>query len=309
VMKLLITGGTGHIGSYFIQKLLESESLSQLVVVDNFSAERYVSIIGYLGNPKLVLVRQDFRQFDDIGMVTDVDAVIHMAAITDAAGSFSKRELIEATNLSLTKAAVALCERIGKPLIFFSSTSVYGKANGLVFEDDQSCLNPQSPYAETKLKEERLIRGRLPENSLILRLGTIFGYSAGIRFHTAVNKFCLQACIGEPLTVWETALDQVRPYLALSDCFSAVNFCLNHKAISLSQTFNVLTGNYSVRRVLDAISVTGIKFDVDLVKTEIMNQLSYEVSPSKLRDLGFMSEGCLEDSVAQTVSILLGGSS
>ena len=45
------------------------------------------------------------------------------------------------------------------------------------------------------------------------RFGTIFGASPGMRFHTAVNKFCWQAVMGQPITVWSTAYDQKRPYL------------------------------------------------------------------------------------------------
>ena len=43
---------------------------------------------------------------------------------------------------------------------------------------------------------------------IILRFGTIYGVSSGMRFHTAVNKFCYQAAFNKPLTVWKTALNQ-----------------------------------------------------------------------------------------------------
>ena len=62
---------------------------------------------------------------------------------------------------------------------------------------------------------------------IILRFGTIFGISPGMRFHTAVNKFCFQASIGEPLTVWRTAYDQMRPYLYLNDAMKAFRLIIN----------------------------------------------------------------------------------
>ena len=71
---------------------------------------------------------------------------------------------------------------------------------------DESCevkdLKPQSPYAETKLKEEKLIKDLVSSNQLkaiICRFGTIYGISPGMRFHTAVNKFCWQAAFGQSL--------------------------------------------------------------------------------------------------------------
>lgn len=305
-MKLLITGGAGHIGSFFLRKLLDSCEIAKLILIDDFSAERYVSIIGCIGHPKLVVVRQDFREFNDFGLVADVDFVIHMAAITDAASSFERRDRVEQTNYGLTSSAVELCESLGKPLIFFSSTSVYGSSQAVVNEDQPESLNPQSPYAETKLREEALIRSKLQNQHIILRLGTIFGFSPGIRFHTAVNKFCLQACLGEPLTVWSTARDQVRPYLALEDCYEAVRFLMDKGEIE-GGTFNVLTGNYSVSDVLNAISSNGLDIKIQFVDSEIMNQLSYEVSSQKLRSLGFSYTGNLNVSIKNTLDILSKG--
>jgi nucleoside-diphosphate-sugar epimerase len=45
-----------------------------------------------------------------------------------------------------------------------------------------------------------------------------------MRFHTAINKFCWQAVMGKPLTVWATAKNQERPYLALSDAIRAITY-------------------------------------------------------------------------------------
>ena len=78
-------------------------------------------------------------------------------------------------------------------MIHLSSTSVYGTQKKMVDEDcPEEDLKPQSPYAATKLKEERLISKLVKEKSLkavTFRFGTIFGVSPGMRFHTAVNKF------------------------------------------------------------------------------------------------------------------------
>ena len=58
------------------------------------------------------------------------------------------------------------------------------------------------------------------------RFGTIAGVSKGIRFHTAVNKFCLNAAINENIHVYKTALNQFRPYLSLSDALKSFKFCI-----------------------------------------------------------------------------------
>ena len=67
---------------------------------------------------------------------------------------------------------------------------------------------------------------------MVLRLGTIFGPSPGMRFHTAVNKFIFYAVTGRPLTVWSDAVALVRPYLALEDAVAAIEFILDRPEIA-----------------------------------------------------------------------------
>ena len=59
-----------------------------------------------------------------------------------------------------------------------------------------------------------------------LRLGTISGYSNGMRFHTAVNKFCFNAVMNLPIPIWNDALNIYRPYLSLKDLLKTVKFIL-----------------------------------------------------------------------------------
>ena len=67
-------------------------------------------------------------------------------------------------------------------------------------------LKPQSPYAQIKLIEEEMLRKETKKIKYITyRFGTISGISSGMRFHTAVNKFCFNASIDEPITVYKTA--------------------------------------------------------------------------------------------------------
>ena len=77
---------------------------------------------------------------------------------------------------------------------------------------------------------------------LILRLGTIYGFSS-IEFHTAVNKFCLQSSEGRPLTIWKTALHQKRPYLSLEDLSKAIVHILKNNLIN-NEIYNLVSGNF-----------------------------------------------------------------
>ncbi len=84
-------------------------------------------------------------------------------------------------------------------------------------------------------------------------MGTIFGPSIGMRFHTAVNQFCWRAVAGQPLEVWTTASHQFRPYLDLSDAVRAMIFVLRRGQFD-GRVYNVLTLNATVTHVVDVLS-------------------------------------------------------
>jgi nucleoside-diphosphate-sugar epimerase len=244
----------------------------------------------------------DLRPFFDSAYV-----VIHLAAITDAAGSFDKAAQLEANNYTATLKVAEACLETGARIIGLSSTSVYGTQNEVVSEDcPPEELNPQSPYATTKLKEEELILKLCKEKDLkgiSCRFGTIYGTSPGMRFHTTVNKFCWQAAMGQPITVWRTAYDQKRPYLDLFDASRAFSFIIRTDLFD-GRIYNVLTQNATVSQIIDTIREFVPHLEVKFVDNKIMNQLSYEVSCDRFKNLGFTFSGDLRRAVGQTIALL-----
>ena len=174
---------------------------------------------------------------------------------------------------------------------------MYGKKFDIINStNNMKNLFAQSPYAESKILEEKYIRKNLKKFS-ILRLGTIVGRSEGIRFHTAVNKFCWQAALSQPITVWKTALEQYRPYLEINDACDAVSFFLNAKYDG--ETFNILTKNYTVKDIIETIQQHK-DIDIQFVESKIMNQLSYFVKNEKVNAAGFEVSGNLNDAIQDT---------
>jgi nucleoside-diphosphate-sugar epimerase len=216
---------------------------------------------------------------------------------------------VERVNFTGTQRVAQACRRADCALIFPSTTSVYGPQ---AEEVDENCppgdLKPQSPYAEAKLASERMLQ-RLGEQEglkfVTCRFGTIFGTSIGMRFHTAVNKFCLQAVMGQPLTVWKTAMHQYRPYLDLSDAVAAIKFIIQKKLFD-GLVYNVVTTNSSISNIVDIISQLVPDISIEHVDTPIMNQLSYHVSSRRFSDLGFEFKGDLEQGIGNTIELLKG---
>jgi len=308
-MKILVTGPLGHIGSRLIREIPSHFPSSELVIIDNLSTQRYTSLFNLPGDCIYRFIEGDILETDLPSIMAGVDAVIHLAAITDAAGSFQDREKIEHVNYNATKKVAESCVILGIPMIHLSSTSVYGTQKLTVDEDcPEEDLKPQSPYAETKLREERLLQDMAAKKELrfvTCRFGTIVGISPGMRFHTAVNKFCWQAVLGQPLTVWRTAMHQKRPYLAIDDAMDALFFLINKHCFD-GRVYNVVTENLTVNDVISWIRPRVGEVRIKYVDAEIMNQLSYEVSNRRFRDLGFAFTGSIEKNIAETIILLRG---
>lgn len=306
-MKLVVTGAIGHIGSYLVRDLSVQFPGAEIVMIDNMLTQRFTSLFNLPTVGRYRFIEADVTRIDLLPLLKDAHVVIHLAAITDAAGSFDKADLLEANNYQATEKVALACAYTGTRLIALSSTSVYGTQNEVVAEDcTQEELQPQSPYAITKLKEEQLIT-QLCESSglkaISCRFGTIFGASPGMRFHTAVNKFCWQAVMGQPITVWSTAYDQKRPYLDLFDAARAITFIIR-KDLFDGRIYNVLTDNATVRQIVKDIREFVPDLQVSFVESKIMNQLSYEVSCERFVKEGFIFAGDFRRGIGETIGLL-----
>jgi nucleoside-diphosphate-sugar epimerase len=306
-MKIVVTGALGHIGSRLIRELPATFTGAHIVLIDNMSAQRYCSLFNLPTEGNYSFVEGNVLEYDLEKLTDGADVAIHLAAITDAAGSFEIREKVEYENFTASKRVAEACAKTGTAIIHLSSTSVYGTQNDRVDEAcPESDLKPQSPYAETKLREENFLVSLGNSEGLrfaTCRFGTICGVSPGMRFHTAVNKFCWQAVLGQPLTVWTTAYDQKRPYLDLKEAVEAITFIISVNLFDGS-VYNVLTANLAVRDIVDMIRKKIGDVEVKFVESPIMNQLSYEVSNRRFKERGFQFKGNLEKGIGQTIELL-----
>ena len=305
--KIIVTGALGHIGSYVVRDMAHQFPGAEIVMIDNMMTQRFASLFNMPAIGRFRFIEGDITKMDLLPVFAEAHTVIHLAAITDAAGSFDRAAELEENNYQATSKVANACLATKARLIALSSTSVYGTQAEVVSEDcSLDELKPQSPYATTKLKEEALVQqlcSDLGLKAISCRFGTIFGTSTGMRFHTAVNKFCWQAAMGLPITVWRTAYDQMRPYLALSDASRAIAFIIR-KDLFDGRVFNVLTQNSTVRHIVDTVREFVPELELNFIDSKIMNQLSYEVSCTRFLSEGFIFAGDLRQDIGATIDLL-----
>jgi UDP-glucose 4-epimerase len=154
-MNYLITGGAGFIGSNIALELIEKgESVR---IIDNFSTGRMINLETI--NSKIDLIDGDIRDFWTVREAVDgIDYILHQAALPSVPRSVKNPLTSNAVNvdgtLNLLEAAK---EAKVKRFVFASSSSVYGDTPTLP-KDESMRLDPLSPYAVSKLTDEKYAR-------------------------------------------------------------------------------------------------------------------------------------------------------
>lgn len=303
--KILITGGLGYIGSSLLRNL-DKKIVGEVIILDNLVSQRYPSLFDLPKGFKFKFVKDDIMTADFGKHLSGVDAVIHLAAIVDAEGSYKIPKQVDKINYRGLKRVADACLTHNVRLFFPSTTSIYGSQSSIV---DETCkeLKPQSPYAESKLLAEKYLEklGGKGLKYTVCRFGTIFGHSVGIHYDTVVDKFVWQAACGEPLTVWKTAWKQERPYLYLGDAVGAINFIIKNDLFN-GELYNVLTDNFTVRELVKTIKSELLNLKIIHVNSPIMNKLSYKVDDKKFRSLGFKPSGNIKTGVKDLIAPLKG---
>ncbi|MBM3226061.1 MAG: NAD-dependent epimerase/dehydratase family protein, partial [Candidatus Tectomicrobia bacterium] len=219
VHRVLVIGGGGYIGSALLPKLLDAGYHVRLLDMLLYSTEPIQEIITH---PNLEVMDADFRQVDKVvEAMHEVDAVIHLGAIVgDPACALDENLTIE-INLMATRmiAEVAKGSRVNR-FIFASTCSVYGASDELL--DEHSALHPVSLYARSKIASEQVLKKLAsPDFSpVILRFGTIYGFSGRTRFDLVINLLAAKAVVEGSITVFGG--DQWRPFVHVDDAALAV---------------------------------------------------------------------------------------
>lgn len=129
-MNIVLTGGLGHIGSAFLEAAPDLLPGAHITIIDDLSTQRYCSLFGLPKGLSYSLVQGRIQDLDMPEILEDKDAVIHLGATTDAAGTANDPDLIFKNNLPATTSLIEACIEKNVPIIFPSSTSVYGVQEG-----------------------------------------------------------------------------------------------------------------------------------------------------------------------------------
>lgn len=161
-MTILVTGGTGYIGSHTVVQLIQNGY--DVVIVDNFSnskpevLNRIERITGK--RPKFYEVNMlDKNKLETVFQNENIDAVIHFAGLKSVAESVKNPDLYIANNEGSTLILLDLMTKYRvKNLVFSSSATVYGVPKHVPLSEDDEVGGCTNPYGQTKLDIEFMLK-------------------------------------------------------------------------------------------------------------------------------------------------------
>lgn len=301
---VLVTGGAGYVGSHLTRKLLARGH--RVRVLDNFVYGGH-GLEELAEHPQLELMSGDICQERDVvRAVRGVRAVVALAAIVGDAACDLEPERTMAINYDSTRTMLDACRAAQvERLVFASSCSVYG-ANGTDTVDEDSSLNPVSLYARTRIMSEELLLAQQDVDVIILRLATVCGVSARMRFDLMVNT--MTACATAQGTVRVSGAKQWRPHLHVQDAAAAFLRAVETGTTS-EKIFNVGTSdqNFTVGEIAERVAqqVAGTNIEYAPNGHDLR---SYRVSFDRIRSvLGFAGDHTVDDAIAEVGQLMSSG--
>lgn len=287
--KILVIGGGGYLGAVLVERLLQEGY--RLKILDSFIYGRK-AVEKLAGNPAVEVIAGDIRNIETVNFsMLDAEAVIHLAAVVGDPASKLRPELTVETNYLAAQMIASACKLNGINKFLYASTcSVYGVGDSVLDED--APLNPISLYARTKISSEESIMGLADRkfNPVIMRMSTLYGFSARMRFDLVVNTMTMTAFTEGQINVFGG--NQWRPLLSLKDAADAYYRVLNTNTGSKIYNVGSEEQNYTIKDVANLVAkgikeASGKEIPIN-IEGDSVDARNYRVSFKRIQtDLGF----------------------
>jgi UDP-glucose 4-epimerase len=224
MMRILITGGAGFIGTALAHYLLALEG--EVMIVDNLSTGDFDNI-----DP-----RSEFRVMDilddgflEVSVKFAPDVIVHLAAIPSVPLCEADPSHAQAVNIQGTRRVIEAAKASGvERLVFASSSAVYGNPQELPLVETMPCA-PENIYGETKLLGEQLIRKELDPTDIdyaLLRFSNVYGPRQNTEGEGGVVASFCEALVNDRLPVIFGDGQQTRDFIYVADIVQAISWTI-----------------------------------------------------------------------------------
>ena len=158
-MKILVCGGSGFIGSTFIQNLLKNNSESSISNLDNLSiGSNQENLKGLSNNSRYKFIQDNIQNESVVSdLIKNHDVVVNFAAESHVDRSISNPKPFVETNVLGTYSLLEGIRKYDKFFVHVSTDEVYGDARNQESFNELSQINPSNPYSATKAAADHLV--------------------------------------------------------------------------------------------------------------------------------------------------------
>lgn len=299
MINLLITGGSGYVGSRLIQQLL-----SKKINIHNYD----ISLYGDEHLPKkenFFHHKEDLRDIESFKKIIvnkNIDTVLHLACISNDPTFELNSEISKEINFSAFEPLVRISKENGvKKFIYASTCSVYGVSDSPDVTEDHP-LVPITDYNKYKALCEPVLKKYLDHNfaGIIIRPATVCGFSEKMRFDVTVNILTNFAYNKNFIKVFGG--QQKRPNLHIDDMCRLYEHLIFSDISSFNgEIFNVGQENLKIIEIAEKIKkIMKKRFEKEIeIKIEPSSDpRSYQINSDKsVKVLNFSYEKNVEDAI------------
>lgn len=325
--KILVTGGTGYIGSHTVVELQQAGY--EVVIIDNLSNSNadVVDNIEKVSGIRPAFIKMDCLDFEGLKGVFEqhkgIKAIIHFAASKAVGESVEKPLKYYRNNLVSLINLLELMPQYGvEGIVFSSSCTVYGQPDELPVTEAAPIKKAESPYGNTKQINEEIIRDTVasgaPINAILLRYFNPIGAHPTALLGELPNgvpqnliPYLTQTAIGirEKLSVFGDDYDTpdgscIRDFINVVDLAKAhvvaISRILEKKQEEQVEVFNIGTGRgLSVLELINAFeAATGVKLNYQIVGRRAGDIEKVWANPKRANEvLGWKAESTIEDTL------------
>ena len=297
MLKILVTGGAGYLGSTLVPELLAAGH--RVTVLDNFLFKQ-ASLNHVCHHAGFSVVKGDIRVQDTVvPLLKSADVVIPLAALVGA--PLCSLDPVGASSVNHDAITMMLRHLSKSQIVLMPTTnSAYGTGDRNNFCTEDSPLRPISKYARDKVQVEQALMQH--PNAISLRLATVFGMSPRMRIDLLVNDFTYRAVHDRFVVLFESAFK--RNYVHVRDVARAFQHALANFERMKGQIYNVglSEANVSKRELCERIhkQVPDFVF-LEAPVGQDPDQRNYIVSNAKIEATGFRTAFPLDAGIAELV--------
>lgn len=298
MMKVLVTGAAGYIGSVLCKELLYRGY--EVLAVDYLRFGQ-TSLLYLFDNHHFQFFPYDVRDAGKmINLYKQADVIIPLAAIVGAPACNQDPWSAEEVNYGAIKLMINTLSKDQK-VIFPNTNSGYGATDGSNYCTEETPINPISLYGTSKCRAERDLLEK--SNAITLRLATVFGVSPRMRLDLLVNSFVYEAVTKGYLIIFEKEFK--RNYVHIKDVAECFCHCITSFDKMKGEAYNLGldSANLSKEELANKVKeyVPNLYIHFSEVGSD-PDKRNYIVSSNKLKQKGFYAYHTLDEGIKQLIS-------